>query len=341
MNSFAISNLPMVSVVIPCRNEEKTIARCIQSLQQQTYPPDRMEYIVADGMSTDRTRSILFELATRVPILRVVDNPKLVSPAAMNVAIKIARGSIIVLLGAHAELEPDYILQAVDILLSRQEIACVGGKIETISLNSTTKAIALAMSSPFGIGDAKFRYSDKTEVVDTVAFGAYRREIFDQIGYFEEGLPRNEDDEFNYRLRKAGGQILLSPKLRARYYARSSLRKLWQQYYGYGRGKVWVAHKHFTMMRPRHLIPALFMLGLLTTAILSLFSQFGIFLFGFYLSTYLLFSISFSVLVVRQHGWKYLWQLPLLFFILHTSYGVGTLNGFGQFIWKYYEQKRD
>lgn len=319
-------SLPLVSVVIPCRNEEKTIRDCILSLCRQQYPLERMEILVADGRSSDRTREILQELQGQLPQLYVVDNPQIIIPSGMNHAIQASHGSVIVLLGAHAMLSPHYIAMAVE-LLGSTTADCVGGRIETISSSPEAKAIALAMSSPFGVGDAKFRYSTKEEYVDTVAFGAYRREVFELIGYFDEKLPRNEDDEFNYRLRKSGGTILLSPKMSACYYARSSLRALWQQYFGYGKGKVKVAQKHATMMRLRHLIPALFTASIVLLSLVSLFYRLALIPLGLCLGTYAAASFFYSFTIARQYSWQYIFRLPIVFFVLHVSYGCGTNIG--------------
>jgi cellulose synthase/poly-beta-1,6-N-acetylglucosamine synthase-like glycosyltransferase len=318
--------LPLVSVVIPCRNEERTIRDCVLSLCTQQYPLEQLEILVADGRSTDRTREILHDLMKEIPQLRLVDNPQIISPAAMNRAIRASHGSVIVLLGAHATLSVDYIMTAVQ-LLDSTAVDCVGGRLETVTTTPSAQAIALAMSSPFGVGDAKFRYSDQEEFVDTVAFGVYRRIVFDQVGYFDEQLPRNEDDEFNYRLRKAGGKILLSPRITAKYYARSSLRALWRQYFGYGRGKVKVAQKHATMMRLRHLIPALFVTALVLLPILSLFQPLALILFAFVLGAYSIATSYFSLAAGRRYGWRHIHRLPVAFFILHLSYGCGTIIG--------------
>jgi GT2 family glycosyltransferase len=244
----------------------------------------------------------------------------------MNRAIKASHGSVIVLLSAHATVSTDYISTAVE-LLDSTGVDCVGGRLETITDTTSAQVIALAMSSPFGVGDAKFRYSDKEEFVDTVAFGVYRRVVFDQIGYFDEQLPRNEDDEFNYRLRKAGGKILLSPRITAQYYARSSLRALWQQYFGYGRGKVKVAQKHATMMRLRHLVPGLFVASLVLLPTIGLFQPLALIPLAFIVGAYIIAALIFSLDAARRYGWRHLYSLPVAFLILHLSYGCGTIVG--------------
>lgn len=321
------NELPRVSVVIPCRNEEKTIRDCVLSLRAQRYPETCIEILVADGRSTDRTREIIAELSREVPSLRLIDNPKRISPAAMNAAIQASTGRVIVLLGAHSTLSEDYIALAVDVLCAHPDVDCVGGLIQTVSETPQARAIALAMSSPFGVGDAKFRFSHKEELVDTVAFGAYRREVFDEIGYFDENLPSNDDDEFNYRLRKAGGKILLRPAMRATYYARPTLRKLWRQYFAYGKGKVAVAMKHPGMMRLRHAVPALFVVVLIALGAWSIFSPLGRAALTAYALLYLICATAFAVAVSQRADVAMFWRVPPAFLALHLGYGLGTLSG--------------
>jgi glycosyltransferase involved in cell wall biosynthesis len=317
---------PLVSVVIPCRNEEQTIRNCILSLHAQTYPSECIEIIVADGMSTDNTRTILAEMQQRNPAIRVVNNSKLIAPAAMNRAIEVAKGKYIALLGAHSELSDNYIAVAVQ-LLEDQQVDCVGGVVNAISATSAAEAIALAISSPFGVGDAKFRYSNKEELVDTVAFGVYRLDIFQRIGLFDEDLPRNEDDEFNYRLRSRGGKILLSPNISARYYSRSTLPRLWHQYFGYGHGKVMVAKRHPEMMRARHFIPALFVASTVTLFVMAQLVRAARLMWVLLVSAYCVAACLASWRIAARHGWQHLLRLPIVFFVLHTSYGFGTLKG--------------
>ncbi|HWO93560.1 MAG TPA: glycosyltransferase family 2 protein, partial [Dehalococcoidia bacterium] len=218
--TFADGQLPFVSVVVPLRNEGEHIGRCLDALQRQDYPAHMLEVIAVDGVSTDDTRDVVRSRlpGTRIPI-RLLGNPGVTAARGLNIGIREANGGVIIILGGHSEVALDFVSRSVDALW-RSEADVVGGRIESVARGAAGEAIAIAMSSPFGVGDARFRTSDSPGFVDTVAFGAYRREVFDRIGLFDEDLERNVDDEFNYRLREAGGHIYLNPAIRSRYYTR-------------------------------------------------------------------------------------------------------------------------
>lgn len=249
----------------------------------------------------------------------------------MNVGIKYSKKDIIIIFGAHAYADKDFIKNNVK-ALENPEVGCSGGPIKTISENETGKAIACAMSSPFGVGNALFRFAQKEMFVDTVAFGAYRREILDSIGYFDEELVRNQDDELNYRVIKAGHKILLSPKIKSVYYSRGSLSKLWKQYYQYGFWKVRVMQKHGKTASIRHLVPMAFVLTNLLGIILGLFFKPILCLWGIEVIMYLLcdFISSFKVSKGNVGLMKY---MPLIFPILHISYGLGFIAGLLDFMY--------
>ena len=237
-----------------------------------------------------------------------------------------AQGQIIIILSAHSSVASDFISQNV-FHLSKTDADCVGGPIQTITHSFLGKAIALAMSSPFGVGNALFRYSDKEQYVDTVAFGAYHRRVFDEIGLFDEELVYNEDDEFNYRLREHRGRILLTPEIRSRYYARASLKGLWQQYYRYGLGKVRVIKMHPRASSMRPYVPFTLVATLLITGLPSVLSHVFLLLFLCVLSSYLAASLLASMMTCARYGWKYLPLLPATFACLHFAYGFGFLIG--------------
>lgn len=233
------------------------------------------------------------------------------------------------ILGAHAELEEDYIKTAVELLNNNDDIACVGGVLKNISENSSTEVISAAMSSVFGVGSAHFRTGKTEGFVDTVAFGMYRKKVFDALGLFDEELIRNQDDEFNYRLIKSGFRIFLSGQLRARYYVRSSWKKLLRQFYQYGYWKVYVNRKHRTITTLRQLVPFMFV-GYLLLLIPSL-----IFLPPFYyiatipLSLYILIAliVSFSYYINIVDNIR----LVITFLLMHVSYGWGYVVGIFDF----------
>lgn len=314
-----------VSVVIPCRNEKSYIAKCLDSFVNQTYNKDLYEILVCDGFSEDGTRDIIMEYVKKYPFIKLLDNHGRTAPKAMNLGIKNSSADVLIIFSAHAYAKEDFIEQNVK-LLENKEVGCVGGPIETINEDKKGKAISLAMSSPFGVGNALFRYSNEERYVDTVPFAAYRREVLDKIGYFDEELVRNQDDEINLRVAKAGYKILLSPKIKSWYYARSSYKKLWKQYFQYGFWKVRVMQKHGKPASIRHLVPLLFVLTNIFGLILGLFFKPIFYLWFLQFILYLLCDIIFSVKVAKGDLSVIFYVMPA-FPILHLSYGLGFLEG--------------
>ncbi|HID62078.1 MAG TPA: glycosyltransferase [Anaerolineae bacterium] len=316
--------VPTVTVVVPMRNEEGYIAKCLGSIVEQDYPKDSLEVLVVDGLSDDRSREIVKEFRREHPFIRLLDNPGRIVPTAMNIGIKEAEGEVIIRVDGHCRLAPDYISQCVR-YLKETGAACVGGTIENIGQTPMARAISLAMSSPFRVGDAHFRYSHQERYVDTLAFGAYRREVFDKIGLFDEKLVRNQDYDLNYRLRKAGGKILLTPAIKSHYYTRSSLRKLCSQYFQYGFWKVRMLRKYPRSVRVRQLVPPLFVLILLLSGVLSAISSLVVWVFALVVASYLGLALAFSFSIAARKGWRYLPILPVIFACLHLSWGLGFL----------------
>ena len=245
---------PFVSVIMPVRNEADFLAESLGAVLSQDYRSDRMEVLVADGMSTDGTRQIVADLAAQHPqhSVRVVDNPGRIVAKGLNAALDAAKGDVVVRIDGHCRIAHDYITRCVD-HICRDDVDGVGGSINTIATTPVGQAIAAVMSSPFGVGGSAFRtVVDKTMLVDTVPFPAYTRRAIDIAGPFDEDLVRNQDDEYNYRLRKLGARILLASDVRSDYYSRTSLRSLWRQYYQYGFYKVRVMQKHVLQMQGLH-----------------------------------------------------------------------------------------
>lgn len=326
-------NCPPVTIILPIRNEARYIKRCLAAVLAQDYPRACLQVIVVDGMSDDGTREIVQQTFQRsnVSTLNVqrLDNPEGIVPTALNRGIRAARGEIIIRVDGHCVIAADYVQKCVD-ALNMTNADCVGGVIQTVGETDMARAIALAQSSPFGVGGARFRYSTRAEYVDTVAFGAYRREVFERIGLFDEELVRNQDDEFNFRLTRAGGKIWLDPQIKSIYYSRGTLRRLWKQYYEYGFWKVRVIQKHGRPASLRHLVPALFVLALVGSALLSIVTR-APWWFGALALTYLLASFGASALVAARAGWKYAPLLPFCFATMHLAYGSGFLAGLAHF----------
>jgi cellulose synthase/poly-beta-1,6-N-acetylglucosamine synthase-like glycosyltransferase len=335
MNDYLKTNLPFVSIIIPCRNEEKFIGKCLDSILAQNYPKEKMEILVVDGMSEDKTRKIVkkFQISNLEFQIHLLDNLKKFVPAAMNISIKSAQGNIIIRIDAHAWMAKNFISKNVE-YLEKSDANCVGGPIKSINDDSFVgQTVALAMSSPFGVGDAKFRYSKKEEYVDTVAFGAYRREVFDNVGLFDEEFIRNEDDEFNFRLTKSGGKIFFTPKIESYYYVRSSISKLWKQYFQYGYFKIKLIKKFKSIPSLRCLIPTIFVASLFITGISGIFSFILLLLFYIISGAYLLFILTGGlILSMKNDNLKHFFILPLIFAIIHFSYGIGFLKGILDFV---------
>lgn len=324
-----VGKLPLVSVLMPIRNEADFIQHSLGAVLAQDYPADCMEVLVADGMSTDRTRMIVEQLAKKHPnvSLKIVDNPGKIVATGLNIALRQARGEIIVRVDGHCEIAPDYVRRCVLHLLSGS-VDGVGGSMETIGETPLAKAIAIAMSSMFGVGDSAFRtIIGRTMLVDSVPFPGYTRAVMERAGLYDEELVRNQDDEYNYRLRKLGAKILLAADVTSRYYSRSSLQSLWRQYFQYGFFKVRVLQKHPLQMRPRQFVPLLFVISLLAAVTLSVFSSVGFCFLAFVLASYLLVNLTASAWTANKSGWQYFPKLPLIFAILHCSYGFGFLVG--------------
>ena len=212
--------LPFVSIIIPCRNEEPFILKCLNSLFLQDYPKEKLEILVIDGASEDKTKKIIQEYIKKHPFVKLLENPQKFTPIGLNIGIKEAKGDVIARMDAHAEYEKEYISKCVK-YLNKYKVDNVGGVMITLSRKDTIwgKAIIAVLSHRFGVGNARFRVgAQKPVLVDTVFGGCYRREVFNKIGYFNENLVRGQDMDFNLRLRKAGGKILLVPKIKSYYY---------------------------------------------------------------------------------------------------------------------------
>jgi succinoglycan biosynthesis protein ExoA len=324
---------PLVTVIMPVYNEEKFIENTLTAIQNQEYPNSRMEIIVLDGKSQDGTKEKVVAFSNENPQLAitVLDNKRRIFPAGFNKAMQHVHGDIIIILGGHTMIAEDYVSQCVA-ALNQFDCVAVGGSIETVSNTYQGKVIAAAMASSFGVGGVSFRTKKGlTCEVDTVAFAAYRRDAIIAAGLMDEELVRNQDDEFNYRLRKMGGKIYLSADIHASYHSRSSLSSLWRQYFQYGYWKVRVLQKHPLQMRPRQFIPPVFALAVLLSAMLMLLVPFGYFLFVLVIGSYSIANVLASLAVARKQGLNYLLLLPVVFFILHISYGIGFLVGLIKF----------
>ena len=322
---------PFVSIIIPCYNEEKYIAQCLDSIMAGDYPQDCMEILVVDGRSTDRTRDVLVEYSKRHLVVRTVDNPHRLKPHALNIGIMKAKGEILIRMDAHALYDKSYVSRCIRYLVE-YEADNVGGIRKTLPTGSSVlaRSIAASISSPFGAGNATYRTGAKGfKWVDTVFGGCYRREIFRKIGLFNELLVRGQDREFNVRLQKAGGKILFAPDIVCHYYARGSLRAYLPWIYSGGLTPFYVTRLIGQRIYAwRNFIPMVFVLSLCVLLMLSLLHSIFMWIFTTELGLYLCFSIFSAIPIAkREKGLGFLLSMPIVFFMTHVVYGVGSIIG--------------
>ena len=331
---------PFVSVLMPIRNEAEFIERSLGAVLNQDYPPERMEVLISDGMSTDATRTLIRTVKRNHPHIPVVllENTGRAVSAGMNIALARARGKVIIRVDGHTLIARDYVRECVD-ALERSGASNVGGPMNAVGLGGIGQAVALATSSRFGVGGARFHYSNREEWVDTVYMGAWPADIFRRVGVFDEEMVRNQDDEFNYRLRAAGGSIFLTPRIKSEYYSRTTIRSLWRQYFQYGYWKVRVMQKHSGQMQPRQFVPPLFVTAcLMALLLLPLFPAARYFSLAV-VGSYAVANLTASIFFLRKNNYRTLPLLPIIFATLHLAYGLGFLTGFVKF-WKHWGEKK-
>ncbi len=339
-----------VSLIMPVRNEAQHVERGLGAVLAQNYPADCMEILVVDGLSEDGTRDKVRSVldgwkargrgspqgrTLRIPAVRLLANRDRTAPSGLNIGLREARGNIIILVGGHCELSPSYVRRCVEVL--RETGAdCVGGPMETVGETRVARAVALALSSVFGVGGVAFRTGrHHPGYVDTVAFGAYRREVFERIGSFDEVLVRNQDDELNFRLIQAGGKIWLDPSIQSTYYSRADLQGLWRQYFQYGLYKVLVIQKRRAVPSWRHLVSGAFVLALAGSLILALLTRqpgWALTVVGPYAVANLLASLW-----TARRDMSALPVLPVAFASIHLAYGLGFLLG----LWRWRRSRSD
>jgi succinoglycan biosynthesis protein ExoA len=320
----AVTHRPLVSIIIPCRNESKYIGRCVRALLSGTYA--NIEVIVADGMSEDGTRELLSAFSQDDPRVRWISNDARVTPAALNIGIRAARGGLCAILGAHSLPAVDWVEKNVAALDAHPEAAAAGGVLETTGDNFIGRAIAAVMSSPFGVGNSRFRTNGSPGTADTVVFGCYRSDVFKRHGLFDEIFTTNQDDEFNIRLTAAGEKLYFEPSIRCQYFARISWQKLVGQYWRYGRYKVDIFRKNRKIGSLRQLAPGAWVTFLaaysIGGALVPAIRPAGWTVIGLYV----LLGSAFMLRSVRRCGAAAVLFVPLAASI-HLAYGVGTCWG--------------
>ncbi|MGH9872022.1 MAG: glycosyltransferase family 2 protein [Pyrinomonadaceae bacterium] len=330
---FGVDN-QTVSVVIPCFNEERFIGKALEQLADQ-YDQERYEILVVDGHSEDRTRAVVAEFKTAHPdvSITVIDNPARNIPTALNLGIAEARGNIIARMDAHAMPSAGYIRRCVEVL-QQEDVGVVGMPchVRAGAGTLTARAIAAAVSHPFGIGDAKYRLTEGgllQQPVDTVAFACFKKSLWLQLNGYNESLLTNEDYDFNYRVRLTGQLVILDRSGHCDYFARTTVRNLARQYLRYGRWKARMIKLHPGSIKLRHLVAPAFVLSL---ALLSLLGVFWTPLFGLLaleVAVYAVFALGFGWQAMKRSdaGIDMWLVMPLIFLTIHLAWGASFLLG--------------
>ena len=321
-----------ISVVIPCRNEKAHIKECIRAIYKCELP-ERAEInvFVVDGMSDDGTREIVETLKNDYPSLRLVDNKKQLTPFAFNLGIY-AGGKVdfVQIVGARHILSKNYLSRCIKKLETDTATWCVGGRIINEFVNRKGRIISIAMSTSFGMGLGNFRTLERSGFTDTVTSPMYPYWVFEKIGFFDEQLIRNQDDDFNYRITKDGGKIYYEHDISLKYYVRGNLKGLWRQFFQYGYWKVYVNKKHKAVTTMRQLAPPIFVLYLLATSPILMIGNYAMLFGSFPLTVYLLMNVLFSVRFADRS--KDIVQLMFVYPIMHVSYGLGYWKGIFDFM---------
>lgn len=320
------ANVPFVSCLIVMYNEEDYIERCLVSLLDQDYPRERYEVIVVDGGSTDKSVEIVQGYIDSEVQVRVVNNPEKLLAAGWNKGIREAKGSVVIRPDAHSYVGRDFITKSVNTLDEINDAVCVGGRLISVHKSGLIpEAIAAVLSSRFGVGNSRFRVSDKAGYVDTVAYGAYRKEIFDRVGYFNTNLKRNQDLEMHSRIKDIGGKFYFNPDIKSYYYTRDTIKGFTKQAFGNGYWNIITLKWARRALSLRHLIPLFFLLSVLLNMFLSFFWACGMYILGFEMAIYFLLNSIAALKIGIEKGWHLVVPSILLSFVLHVSYGLGSL----------------
>jgi len=319
-----------ISIIIPTYNEEKYIEQCIESLLKQDYPSDITEILIVDGRSSDNTREIVKSYSEKYPFIKLLDNPHRIVPHAMNTGIQHARGDYIIRLDAHATYPLNY-FSAIVKHAQKHNTDNIGGICITDvkKINNRSWAIKTALSHKFGVGNSTFRLgASKPQIVDTVPFGCFKRDVFERFGKYDERLVRNQDIELNKRIKNGGGKIMLIPQITCTYYARETFSGLAKNNYKNGLWNILTVYytKNFQSLSLRHFIPLFFVLSLIVPVLLSVIYFDMIWLAMTTFAIYTLALLLICISITRYRLWKILYLFPA-FILLHTSYGFGSIAG--------------
>jgi glycosyltransferase involved in cell wall biosynthesis len=320
----------MISIICPTYNEEMYIAKCIESIIQQNYPVKNMELLFVDGRSTDKTREIISEYVAKHDFIKLLDNPDRTAPCALNIGIRAAIGEIIMRIDAHSVYPDDYVSVLVE-KLHELRADNVGGVWHTHPQHCRPVAIAIAEASshPFGVGNSEFRVGVKgIKEVDTVPFGCYRRDVFDRIGYFDEELTRNQDNEFNARLKNAGGKIYIVPEIIISYTARGTWNKIFKMYYQYALFSPLVNKKLGKPDSIKRFLPALALIFAVTGFFAGFAWNVVWWLMLICAALYFIAGLMIGIqIALRLKRFALVVCMPVTFFLMHLAYATGYVVG--------------
>jgi len=329
-----------ISIIIPILNEEKYIKNCLDSIVNSDFDKNKMEVLLVDGGSEDKTIEIIKEYQKKYPFFKLLYNPKKIVPTAMNIGIKKAKGEYIIRLDAHSSYPKDYFTKLI-YWHKKLDADNVGGVVVTEIKNKTltSNAIKNVLSDKFGVGSAFRSGVSKIKEVDTVPFGCYKREVFDKIGLYDERLVRNQDIELNKRLKRNGGKIYLIPEIKCTYFARETYKQLAKNNFNNGLWNILTSYytKSFSSLSIRHFIPLIFVLSLIFSFVLGFLNKVFFYLFFIILFSYL------SIISLRSFQIKknttFIHQL-LAFLVLHFSYGIGEIIGIFKILKEKYVKRK-
>lgn len=316
-----------ISIIIPVRNESSYIAGCLDSILGSDYHGYSLEILVVDGMSDDGTRGLVLDHAKKQPNIKLLDNEQRTAQFGINIGLKAAGGDYIFILSAHAKYPTNYFYTLVE-TMKKLNADCVGGVLKTdVKVkNKKSESIKLVLSDILGVGNSAFRVgTDAIKEVDTVAYGCYRRDVFKKYGLFDERLVRNQDIEFNKRIKNRGAKIYITPDTVVTYYARNNFKDLSSNNYGNGYWNILTTYYTgtFRSLNVRHFIPLIFVISVLVPVLLSLIYRPFIYISLFSLAIYFS-AIVIRALLIKTIGSSWLF-IGLSFFVLHWSYGIGSL----------------
>jgi len=323
--------IPKVSVVVASKNEIAHIEKCIESLLNQTYEPSAVEILVYDGLSSDGTKEYLIKISTIHPRVKIFDNNRIVAAAGWNEGFIRSNADYVVMMGAHTHVDPNFVSRNVEIL-ENENVPCSGGSVIAVGDDFKSKAIAFAFNHPFGVGNAKYRYSTSKCYVETINYGMYRKSVVDdkEIGPLNEELKRGEDWEYNYKIVKKYGKMAFSPEIKSYYSSRSNFKRLWRRQFDAGFYKLQIIAAYPKSLLFRHIIPFIFVLSIIISTLLAL-AGFEIYLFIIG-TTYIMANLLTSTILSMKYDLKYLLVISWSFFIIHFAYGLGILFGLFKFL---------